>query len=120
MDSKKLIKALEDWNCDTKSALDRMLGDEDFYASLLMEYKDSFDFNRLREASAQGRCQEAFEVAHALKGVLGNLGLTPLYTMVCEVVEMLRKGSCEGIPEKADAMIAKKAELDRLLKEAIA
>ncbi|MBR5658308.1 MAG: Hpt domain-containing protein, partial [Lachnospiraceae bacterium] len=32
----------------------------------------------------------AFEAAHALKGVLGNLSLTPLYEIVCEITELLR------------------------------
>ena len=32
----------------------------------------------------------AFEAAHALKGVLGNLGLTPLYEPVAEMTECLR------------------------------
>ena len=32
----------------------------------------------------------AFEAAHTLKGVAGNLGLTPLYRSVCAVVEPLR------------------------------
>lgn len=33
----------------------------------------------------------AFEAAHTLKGVVGNMGLTPLYQAVCEIVEPLRK-----------------------------
>ena len=32
----------------------------------------------------------AFEAAHALKGVLGNLSLTPLYEPVQEITELLR------------------------------
>ena len=32
----------------------------------------------------------AFEAAHTLKGVTGNMGLTPLYDAVCTIVEPLR------------------------------
>ena len=34
----------------------------------------------------------AFQAAHTLKGVSGNLGLTPLYEVVCDIVEPLRHG----------------------------
>ena len=34
----------------------------------------------------------AFEAAHTLKGVAGNLGLKPLYDAVCHIVEPLRRG----------------------------
>ena len=34
----------------------------------------------------------AFQAAHTLKGVSGNLGLTPLYEAVCDIVEPLRHG----------------------------
>ena len=34
--------------------------------------------------------KEAFEAAHSLKGVLGNLSLTPLYDKVCKMTELLR------------------------------
>lgn len=32
----------------------------------------------------------AFDTAHALKGVLGNLFLTPVYEPVSEITELLR------------------------------
>ena len=36
------------------------------------------------------KVQDAFEAAHALKGVLGNLALTPIYDPVSEMTELLR------------------------------
>lgn len=33
---------------------------------------------------------EAFEAAHTLKGVAGNMGLTPIYDVICTMVETLR------------------------------
>ncbi len=40
--------------------------------------------------STAGDLTGAFEAAHTLKGVAGNLGLTPLYEAVCAIVEPLR------------------------------
>ena len=54
--------------------------------------------------------KEAFEAAHSLKGVLGNLSLTPLYDKVCEITELLRAG------EDAD-YAALTAETDGLREE---
>ena len=39
----------------------------------------------------------AFEAAHTLKGVTGNMGLTPLYDAVCTIVEPLRTGRTGGL-----------------------
>ena len=54
-----------------------------------MALKDS-RFDTLGEKIAGGDLQAAFEEAHALKGVLGNLSLTPLYESVAEITELLR------------------------------
>ena len=43
--------------------------------------------------------KEAFEAAHALKGVAGNLALDPLYDAVCEIVEPLRAGEDKDYTE---------------------
>ena len=41
-------------------------------------------------AIGAGDLDAAFEAAHALKGVLGNLSLTPAYEKVSEMTELLR------------------------------
>ena len=38
----------------------------------------------------EGNLDEAFEAAHALKGALGNLSLTPIYEKIVEITELLR------------------------------
>ena len=47
-------------------------------------------FDTLGVKIAGGDLQAAFEEAHALKGVLGNLALTPIYNPVSEMTELLR------------------------------
>ena len=37
-----------------------------------------------------GDYRQGFEAAHALKGVLGNLSLTPLYERISALTELLR------------------------------
>jgi HPt (histidine-containing phosphotransfer) domain-containing protein len=42
------------------------------------------------DAIKKGDLEAAFHVAHSLKGVLGNLSLTPLYDVIYNMTEFLR------------------------------
>ena len=64
------------------------------------------NFGKLREAMAAGDAKAAFEAAHALKGAIGNLSLTPLYNPISELTERLRlclfcRSLVRGICQKA-------------------
>ena len=47
-------------------------------------------FEQLEEALQKGDLDSAFERAHALKGVLGNVSLTNVLTPILEITEDLR------------------------------
>ncbi|MCR4856513.1 MAG: Hpt domain-containing protein [Erysipelotrichaceae bacterium] len=47
-------------------------------------------FDDLSRALEADDLDGAFKAAHALKGVSGNLSLTPLYEKVSEITELLR------------------------------
>ncbi len=72
-------------------------GDEEGYLALVASAGKDAALKALGEALARGDTREAFEQAHMLKGVLGNLGLTPLYSTACAIVEPLRHDSLEGV-----------------------
>ena len=44
----------------------------------------------IEAALAAGNLEESFELSHALKGVVGNLALTPIYNPLVDMTEMLR------------------------------
>ena len=48
------------------------------------------NFDKLDQSIAAYDLDGAFEAAHALKGVLGNLSLTPMYEISVEITENLR------------------------------
>ena len=56
---------------------------------LSMLFQDD-NLQKLDQALKCGDLNDAFEAAHTLKGVTGNLGLAPLYQAVCAIVEPLR------------------------------
>ena len=84
------IDILKENGVNTQEGLSRCLGKEDFYIRLVnMALKDP-GFEKLSSAVAAKDLDAAFEAAHGLKGVLGNLALTPMYDPAAEVTELLR------------------------------
>ena len=47
---------------------------------------------QIAPAFAANNREAALNAAHTLKGVLANMGITPLYDIVVQIVEPLRKG----------------------------
>ena len=84
------IEALEAYGADVKAGLNRCMGMQDFYLRLVAMQAEDKNFDKLDQALAARSSRDAFEAAHALKGAVGNLGLTPLYAPLCEITERLR------------------------------
>ncbi|MBR2802918.1 MAG: Hpt domain-containing protein [Erysipelotrichaceae bacterium] len=84
------IEKLREYGADVDEGLTRCLGNEAFYLQLCgMMLKDD-NLQKLEEALAANDLDKAFEAAHALKGVAGNLSLTPIYEPAAEITELLR------------------------------
>ena len=86
------IEALNELGVNTKEGLTRCMNNEKFYFKMLKMGLASDQFEKLGTELKNGNLSEAFEAAHALKGVLGNLALTPIYTPLAEMTELLRAG----------------------------
>lgn len=84
------IETLRGWGANVDEALERCLNNEAFYLRLTDMTLQDPNFDRLKDAVGSGDLDKAFEAAHALKGVLANLALTPLLTPVQEITELLR------------------------------
>lgn len=84
------IQGLTDYGADVEDGLRRCMDNESFYLRLVGTAAGDDGFDRLARQVGDGALGEAFETAHALKGVLGNLALTPLYEPVSEITELLR------------------------------
>ena len=84
------IDELKQFGANTDEGVARCMGNEEFYLKLVSTVPGQKEFTVLSDNIAEGDLSAAFEAAHALKGVLGNLSLTPLYDKVCEITELLR------------------------------
>jgi len=90
------LNVLEDYGVNVKDGLNRCMNNEAFYLKMMKMALGNDYFNTLEEILAKNDLPGAFEAAHALKGVVGNLSITSLYEPLSELTEKLRAG------EKAD------------------
>lgn len=97
MGMEAIVAELRNWGCDVDGALERFLGDEELYVTCLQTVVVDPAFGELEAALQEGRIQDAFEHSHTLKGVLANMGLTPMYCINIKIVEPLRAGCADGL-----------------------
>lgn len=84
------VESLRSCGVKVDEGLSRCMNNEAFYLRLVGMALEDAGFENLRAAVEKGDLQAGFEAAHALKGVLGNLSLTPIYEPVSEITELLR------------------------------
>ena len=87
------IEELKELGADTQDGLKRCGNNEAFYLKLIPKALEESKYKELEEKINEKKFAEAFEVAHALKGVLSNLSLTPIYEPIYEITELLRNKS---------------------------
>ena len=73
------IEGLKDYGADVEEGLKRCVNNQAFYLKMVEKAAGDQTFGKLISALEAGQLEEAFEAAHALKGVYGNLALTPLF-----------------------------------------
>lgn len=87
------IKNLRNWGCDIDGALDRFLNDDDLYKECLEMFLEDENLFELKKHINDTDQSVPFSIVHALKGVSGNLGLTPLFETLSVLCESLRDNS---------------------------
>ena len=108
------IEKLNAFGANTAEGLARCCGNEALYLKLVATIPGEGNFDKLKDSIAAKDPKTAFEAAHALKGVLGNLSLTPIYTPVVEITELLRSESDMDYKSLLDTILEKKDELGKL------
>lgn len=85
--------------------MERFAGDEALYEQCLYILLDDKNFPGLGQSIEAQNYEDAFAAAHALKGVVGNLGLTPMYSAICEIVESLRSNKYDTLHLQYDKIM---------------
>lgn len=81
----------EAYGADYNTTIARFMHKENMYLRFLDMMFEDKSLQLLGDALERGDILAAFEHAHTLKGVVGNMGLTPLYKAACAIVEVLRR-----------------------------
>lgn len=105
------VEQLKNFGANTEEGLGRCMNNEAFYLRLVGMGLDDKGFDELKEAIEAKDLDRAFEKAHALKGVLGNLSLTPLYQPCSEMTELLRARTDTDYAPLLSELLTKRDEL---------
>ena len=85
------IEKLQEYGVNTKEGLARCMNMEKFYFRMLGMGLKNDSFEKLEASLAAGNLEESFELAHGLKGVVGNLAISPIYDPLSVMTEQLRR-----------------------------
>lgn len=88
---------LADYGVDLPKTLKRFVGDEKLYETCFKILIADKRFEALGKAIDEEDYDGAVAEAHALKGVIGNMGLDPMYNIVNDIVEALRQQEYDGL-----------------------
>jgi HPt (histidine-containing phosphotransfer) domain-containing protein len=84
------LDALRAYGANTAEGVARCMNNEQFYLRMVAMALADKNFDALTAAMDAGDVTAAFEAAHALKGSIGNVSLSPIYRPLCELTELLR------------------------------
>lgn len=88
--NQKLKRRLTETGIHVDEAIERMLGHEDFYLQLLKKFTSDKNYNKLQQALRNSDFDAAFQAAHTLKGLSGDLSITVLFIPLTEITNALR------------------------------
>lgn len=108
------LDALREIGVKPEEGLSRCMNNEEFYLSLVKRVAGDDGFQKLKDAVEAGDLETGFEAAHALKGVLGNLSLTPLYDSVVEITELLRSRTEMDYAPMLETIMQQKETLEKV------
>ena len=109
------IEKLREFGANVDEGVKRCVNNETFYLTMVTKSLQEPGFDNLKGAIEAGDLDKAFEIAHALKGVTGNLALTPIDTPVREITELLRSHTDMDYGPLVSEILTKKNELAALL-----
>lgn len=95
------LEELKGLGADVDDALNRFMNNEGLYKRMLAKLPLNIEKLEVLSFIESGDTKTALENAHTLKGVMGNLSLTPLYKAYTDIVASFRADK----PEEAKAIL---------------
>ncbi|MDR3091324.1 MAG: Hpt domain-containing protein [Clostridiales bacterium] len=110
--------AIEDY-IDVNNGLRRVSGKPRLYAKMLNLFLVGDEFNKFEEAMAEGDLTKASDVAHAIKGMTGNMAFTALFETSASLMVSLKNGERdeETLAKFRDAEVKTKEYAKQLIEK---
>lgn len=97
---------LENLGVNVAEGVDRVMGDEPLYEMMLGMFSDTIKEARILFGDfEQADIEELTAQVHSLKGMTGNLSLTPLYDGYVEMLGLLREGKVREAGQVMERMM---------------
>lgn len=109
------LDTLRAYGANVEEAMSRCMNMETFYLRLVRMALADKSFDELEAALKGGDWKTAFEKAHSLKGVLGNLALNPMSQPVSELTERLRPLTACPYEDLLEEILTQKGKLTACL-----
>jgi len=90
-----LLEELKQNGCNIEEGLARLMNKADLYEKLLIKLPDSIEQQEVLPFFDSGDIEGAIKSTHSIKGVTGNLSVTPLYKAYTNIVDLLRAGKAD-------------------------
>ncbi len=98
-----MLEELKTLGVNTEEGIARLNGNASFYERMLGKFLTMMKASSVRPDFDGTDYADVIEATHAIKGVAGNLSITPVYEAYSEIVRLLR----EAKPEEARAVLEK-------------
>lgn len=105
------LNELKKLGIDTEDALERFSGNSDLYVRMLGKLPASVRGMDTMSAIESGNIEEAITRAHTIKGVTGNLSVTPLYDAYTKITNELRAGKPDAAKEILENILPVQKEI---------
>ena len=109
------VEKLAEYGADVEKGISRCANNEALYLRLVGLCIEELSSDALGEALKAGDFGKAFEIAHKLKGGVGNLSLTPVSVPICELTDQLRNKTPIDYESLYSKIVSETAALTALL-----
>lgn len=87
----EIFRILTNNGCkDVDLTKQRFCNDVTFYLQITKRMFEEKSFSELGEAIKRNDYVNSFKSGHLLKGIIANCGITPMFEIICGIVEMFR------------------------------
>lgn len=108
---------LEEAGINYGDGLKRFVNKTSMYENYLKKFLNDTHYNDMLEAIEKSDVKDAFEMAHALKGVVGTLGMDDFFQKMVPLVNLFRDGQMQGYEELLGSVTEEYEKVTTVIRE---